>query len=398
MTFGTKPPLLEIRGLSVAYPSEEGEKMVVERVDLRLAKGEIHGLVGESGAGKSTVGNAVIGLVANPGRIVGGTIFFWGQPLALDEGNKGPVRRGRDIGVIFQDPLTSLNPLFTIESQISENVRFHKGLNPREARRRALELIDAVGIPDPEKRLGQYPHHLSGGMQQRVVIAMALSCDPKLIIADEPTTALDVSIRTQILDLVQRLCKERGVGVLLVTHDIGLISETVDNITVMYKGRVVENGITADILGRPQHPYTKSLMAAVPRIDVKLDRFPRFSWTGRTRPLPHLSARHRSHRKPHRLPKGRFSTFRTYRWITAPAIPFFSGAPPDFAPSIRCRLPSSGVRYSALSASPVRANRPWPASLPGCCRPPKGVYPLWALRGLNRVAKRFPVTTDGRCR
>jgi peptide/nickel transport system ATP-binding protein len=235
------------------------------------------------------VGNAVIGLVADPGRIVGGTIFFLGRQLALDRETKGPVRRGRDIGVIFQDPLTSLNPLFSIESQISENMRFHKGMGPNETRRRALELIDAVGIPDPVKRLRQYPHHLSGGMQQRVVIAMALSCGPKLIIADEPTTALDVSIRTQILDLVKKLCKERGVGVLLVSHDIGLISETVDNITVMYQGEVVETGATADILGRPEHAYTRSLMAAVPRIDVKLERFPHFSRREDSIPSPEKS-------------------------------------------------------------------------------------------------------------
>lgn len=280
MTSKGSPSLLKISGLSVTYPSEEGEKKVVDNVDLQLAEGEIHGLAGESGAGKSTVGNAVIGLVTPPGKITSGTISFLDKTISLgNDDNNGPVRRGRDIGVIFQDPLTSLNPLFTIESQIAENMRFHLGLGVKEARTRTIELIDAVGISDPEKRLVQYPHHLSGGMQQRVVIAMALSCNPKLIIADEPTTALDVSIRAQILNLIKKLCKERGVGVLLVTHDIGLISEVVDNVTIMYQGRVMEHGNIANVLGKPSHPYTKCLMSAVPRIDLKLDRFPRFTWT-----------------------------------------------------------------------------------------------------------------------
>jgi peptide/nickel transport system ATP-binding protein len=181
--------------------------------------------------------------------------------------------------MIFQDPLTSLNPLFTIESQLCETIRFHLRLSEAQARNRALELLASVGIPEPERRLKQYPHHFSGGMRQRVVIAMALSCDPKLIIADEPTTALDVSVQAQILDLISELCKQRDVGVLLVTHDIGVIAETADRMTVMYRGRVVETGSTSEVLGAPKHAYTQSLIAAVPRPDVKLARFPRIEYS-----------------------------------------------------------------------------------------------------------------------
>ena len=265
--------LLEISGLEVAFPTRRGTVTAVRDVALTVSPGEVVGLVGESGAGKSTIGNAVIDLLEHPGRVTAGSILFQGEELrGLDETQMRRVRGDR-IGMIFQDPQTSLNPLMTIGAQLAETIEKTAGLRGAKADARAIELLQAVGIDEAKARLGAYPHQFSGGMRQRVVIALALAGDPDLIIADEPTTALDVSIQAQILDLIKSLCRERQVGVIIVTHDIGVIANVADRVCVMYRGEVVETGPVAAILGDPEHEYTRSLIAAVPRADVKLDRF-----------------------------------------------------------------------------------------------------------------------------
>lgn len=266
--------LLEIRDLTVEFPMRRLTFVAVEDFDLELKPGEIHGLVGESGAGKSTVGNAIMGLLEPPGRIAKGDILLRGEAVHATDTNAMRALRGDRISMIFQDPLTSLNPLLTVQEQLVETIRFHLGMNEEQAIQRAVELLDQVGIPDPETRVTQYPHQFSGGMRQRVVIALALCSEPELIIADEPTTALDVSIQAQILDLIKRLCRERDLGVILITHDMGVIAETTDRVAVMYRGQVVERGATSEVLGNPKHDYTRALLSAVPRTDVKLDRFP----------------------------------------------------------------------------------------------------------------------------
>ncbi len=262
---------LRIEDLRIVYPREDEEPFVaVENASLVIAAGEIHAVVGESGAGKTTIANAIIGLLEKPGRIEHGRILVNGKLLGAKQG--GAVL-GRDVGVIFQDPMTSLNPLFTIESQLFETMRFHLGLSRRECRTQALSLLDAVGIPEPERRLRSYPHQLSGGQRQRVVIAAALSCNPKLLIADEPTTALDVSVQAQILKLIRKLADDRGLGVMLVTHNMGVVAEIADSVTVMHRGEAVEQGPVAQVLRSPKAPYTRQLLSAVPRIDRKLARF-----------------------------------------------------------------------------------------------------------------------------
>jgi peptide/nickel transport system ATP-binding protein len=265
---------LQIDGLRVEYPSPDRETLVaVDNVSLSIMPGEIHAVVGESGAGKTTVANALIGLLERPGLITAGEIHVGGVKLDPVTGKGKGLALGRDIGVIFQDPMTSLNPLFTIESQLAETMRHHLGLGRREARERTLILLRDVGIPEPERRLSAYPHELSGGQRQRVVIAAALSCNPRLLIADEPTTALDVSIQAQILKLIRNLTTERGLGVMLVTHNMGVVAETADHVTVMWHGKAVEQGRVADVLTNPQHAYTRSLLAAVPRFGTRLARF-----------------------------------------------------------------------------------------------------------------------------
>lgn len=265
--------LLEINRLSVEFPGRRSTFVAVKGANLVVEPGEIHGLVGESGAGKSTIGAAVMGLLDPPGRISNGTIQFKEDEISgLDAGAMQSLR-GAKISMIFQDPLTSLNPLFTVGQQLEETIELHLGMSSSEARKRALELIAAVGIPDPESRIDQYPHQFSGGMRQRIVIALALCSEPDVIIADEPTTALDVSIQAQILDLIREIAQDRKVGVILITHDMGVIADTTDKVTVMYQGEVVESGPTMQVLGTPQHSYTKSLIAAVPRPTVKLKRF-----------------------------------------------------------------------------------------------------------------------------
>ena len=266
--------LLDIKGLRVEFPSRRGHVVAIQDLSLELAPGEILGVVGESGAGKSTIGAAVSGLLEPPGEVTGGEMRLKGERIDnLNEHQKRAIR-GRRIGMIFQDPLTSLDPLQTIERQLIDTIDHHLQIGEKEARARAVTLLDQVGIPDPEVRIAQYPHQFSGGMRQRVVIALALCAEPELVIADEPTTALDVSVQAQILELLKSLCREKQVGMILITHDMGVIADTADRVCVMYRGRVVETGVTAQIIGAPRHDYTKSLISAVPRPDRRTRRFP----------------------------------------------------------------------------------------------------------------------------
>jgi len=266
--------LLEVKNLRIEYPSRHGVHAAVKSLSFSIERGEIVGVVGESGAGKSTVGNAVIDLLSPPGVIASGEVYLEGEKISGLTPEEMRKVRGSKIGFIFQDPMTSLNPLFTIERQITETILANLDVSKEEAFSRALTLMEQVGIPEPELRIKQYPHQFSGGMRQRVVIAIALSCEPDLIIADEPTTALDVSIQDQILTLIRDLCIKKNVGCMLVTHDMGVVSNVTDKIAVMYRGDLVEFGQTKEVLSEPSHEYTRSLISAVPRSDIKLDRFP----------------------------------------------------------------------------------------------------------------------------
>ena len=257
--------VLSVRALTVEIPTRRGIVRPVQTVSYDVLPGQIMGVVGESGAGKSMTGNAIMGLLDPPARITQGEVYLQGKRIDGLDGAEMRALRGKHIGMVFQDPLTSLNPLFTVGDQLIETMTEHLSVSDSAARARAIDLLDRVGIPDPSSRVDQYPHQFSGGMRQRVVIALALCSEPEMLIADEPTTALDVSIQAQILDLIKGLARERQVGVILVTHDMGVIAETTDAVTVMYQGRVVESGATEQVLGAPQHPYTQSLIAAVPR-------------------------------------------------------------------------------------------------------------------------------------
>jgi peptide/nickel transport system ATP-binding protein len=270
--------LLEIKNLRIEYPSRHGVHAAVTSLSFSIDRGEIVGVVGESGAGKSTVGNAVIDLLSPPGIIANGEVFLDGQKISGLSAEQMRKVRGNKIGFIFQDPMTSLNPLFTVERQLTETILANLDVTYKEAVQRSINLMQQVGIPDPELRIKQYPHQFSGGMRQRVVIAIALSGEPDLIIADEPTTALDVSIQDQILTLIRDLCIQKNVGCMLVTHDMGVVSNITDKVAVMYRGDLVEFGPTAKVLGDPDHDYTRSLISAVPRSDIKLDRFPLVSY------------------------------------------------------------------------------------------------------------------------
>jgi len=272
--------LLNITDLTVGFPTRRRLFTAVEKVTFDVQPGEIHGLVGESGAGKSTVGAAVMGLLDPPGRIASGKVVFKNQQVSGLDDEAMQALRGRKISMIFQDPLTSLNPLLTIRDQLTETIRANLDVSADDADARARDLLVRVGIDDPDTRLDQYPHQFSGGMRQRVVIALALCSEPDVIIADEPTTALDVAIQAQILDLIRDLVDERKVGVILITHDMGVIAGTTDRVTVMYRGKVVESGPTAQILSAPEHAYTQSLIAAVPRPHKKVHRFPRINYGG----------------------------------------------------------------------------------------------------------------------
>ncbi|MBD1570701.1 ABC transporter ATP-binding protein [Aliivibrio sp. S10_S31] len=270
--------LLEVKNLRIEYPSRHGVHAAVKSLSFSIERGEIVGVVGESGAGKSTVGNAVIDLLSPPGVIADGEVFLDGEKISGLTAEEMRKVRGSKIGFIFQDPMTSLNPLFTVEQQLTETIHANLSVSPEEAYARALSLMEQVGIPQPENRLKQFPHQFSGGMRQRVVIAIALAGEPDLIIADEPTTALDVSIQDQILNLIRDLCVKNNVGCMLVTHDMGVVSNVTDKVAVMYRGDLVEFGKTEKVLGDPDHSYTRSLISAVPRSDIKLDRFPLVSY------------------------------------------------------------------------------------------------------------------------
>ncbi|MCR4269135.1 ABC transporter ATP-binding protein [Nitratireductor sp. ZSWI3] len=259
-------PTLSVRNLRVEIPTRRGVLTAIDDLSFDIAPGEVLGMVGESGAGKSITGSAVIGLLEPPGRIAGGEIRLAGERID----NLAPDRmrriRGRRIGMIFQDPLTSLNPLYRIGDQLVETILTHQRVTTGEARRKARQLLEEVGIPAAETRLSSYPHQFSGGMRQRVVIALALAADPELVIADEPTTALDVSVQAQIIALLKRLCAERGAAVMLITHDMGVIAETADRVCVLYAGRLAEIGPVRNVVKHPQHPYTIGLMAAIPSL------------------------------------------------------------------------------------------------------------------------------------
>jgi peptide/nickel transport system ATP-binding protein len=265
-------PLLEVRHLRVEFPSRRGTLLALDDISFSIAPGEVLGVVGESGAGKSLTGSAIIGLLDPPGRIAGGEILLAGQRIDQLPYDQMRAIRGRRIGAIFQDPLTSLNPLYTIGRQLIETIRTHLPVSEDQARTRAIKLLQETGIPAAEQRIDQYPHQFSGGMRQRVVIALALAAEPQLIVADEPTTALDVSIQAQIISLIRRLCKEHGTAVMLVTHDMGVIAETCDRVAVMYAGRIVEVGPVADVIHRPSHPYTVGLMGSIPAMDEDRER------------------------------------------------------------------------------------------------------------------------------
>ena len=257
-------PVLELRDLTVEIPTRRGTVRPVDGVSWAIAPGEILGVVGESGAGKSMTGNAVIGLLDPPARIASGEVRLNGE--RIDDASPAEMRRirGKRIGMVFQDPLTSLNPLLPIGEQIAETVQTHLDVSQSQARRRAVAALEEVGIPSAAERIGSYPHEFSGGMRQRVVIALALCAEPDLVIADEPTTALDVSVQAQITALLRRLCRERGTAVMLVTHDMGVIAETADRVAVMYAGRLAELGPVREVLGNARHPYTEGLMGATP--------------------------------------------------------------------------------------------------------------------------------------
>ncbi len=266
------PPLLSVEGLRVEFPTRHGTLLALDDVSFRIGPGEVLGVVGESGAGKSLTGAAIIGLLEPPGRIAGGEIRLSGR--RLDDLPASAMRklRGREIGAIFQDPLTSLNPLYTVGRQLVETIREHLPLSGAQARERAIELLNATGIPAAETRIDHYPHQFSGGMRQRVVIALALAADPKLVVADEPTTALDVSIQAQIITLLKTLCREQGTAVMLITHDMGVIAETADRVAVMYAGRIAEIGPVAELIHRPKHPYTIGLMGSIPSVVDERER------------------------------------------------------------------------------------------------------------------------------
>jgi peptide/nickel transport system ATP-binding protein len=277
--------LLQVNNLVVEFPGRHGTLRALDNISFSIAPGEILGVVGESGAGKSLTGAAIIGLLEPPGRIASGEILLNGE--RIDNLPHAQMRhiRGRKIGAIFQDPLTSLNPLYSVGRQLTETILTHLPVSPSEARARAISLLQDTGIPAAAERIDHFPHQFSGGMRQRVVIALALAAEPQLIVADEPTTALDVSIQAQIISLLKTLCRERGVGVMLITHDMGVIAETCDRVAVLYAGRVAEIGPVHEVINHSSHPYTAGLMAAIPDMAVDRERLYQIDGT-----MPRLNA------------------------------------------------------------------------------------------------------------
>jgi len=277
--------LLEVNNLVVEFPTRRGLLRALDGVSLTIAPGEILGVVGESGAGKSLTGAAIIGLLDPPGRISSGEIHLAGERIDQYSADQMRGIRGRRIGAIFQDPLASLDPLYSIGHQLIETIRTHLPLTAGQARQRAIELLEETGIPAAAERINHYPHQFSGGMRQRVVIALALAAEPQLVIADEPTTALDVSIQAQVIGLLKRICHDRGAAVMLITHDMGVIAETCDRVAVMYAGRIVEIGPVQQVIHAPAHPYTVGLMASIPDIETDLERLAQIDGT-----MPRLDA------------------------------------------------------------------------------------------------------------
>jgi peptide/nickel transport system ATP-binding protein len=268
MAVATPVPALSVRNLRVEFPTRKGTLVAVDDISFDIAPGEVLGIVGESGAGKSMTGAAVIGLLEPPGRIAGGEVRLKGERIDNLPYDRMRRIRGKRIGMVFQDPLTSLNPLYSVGRQITETMRTHLPLSEAQARERAIALLAEVGIQGAGDRLDAFPHQFSGGMRQRVVLALALAAEPELIIADEPTTALDVSIQAQVIQLLKRLCRERGTAVMLITHDMGVIADTADRVAVMYAGRIAEIGPVRKVILEPFHPYTKGLMGSIPDILV----------------------------------------------------------------------------------------------------------------------------------
>jgi oligopeptide/dipeptide ABC transporter ATP-binding protein len=260
--------LLEVNNLQTHFKTRAGLVRAVDGVSFYIDRGELLAIVGESGCGKSMTALSIMRLVSPPGRIVGGSVEFEGENLLTATDSRMREIRGDDIAMIFQDPMTSLNPVYTVGEQIAEALRLHRGMNRQQAKKAAIRSMEEVSIPDPDRRADDYPHQLSGGMRQRVMIAMALACDPKLLIADEPTTALDVTIQAQILELLNELRKSRELGVLLITHDLGVVAEVADRVAVMYTGRIVEQSPVDELFARPRHPYTEGLLRSVPKLTV----------------------------------------------------------------------------------------------------------------------------------
>jgi peptide/nickel transport system ATP-binding protein len=278
-------PILEVRNLRVEFPTRRGVLVALEDVSFDIHPGEVLGVVGESGAGKSMTGAAIIGLLEPPGRIAGGEVRLAGRRIDNLPPKEMRTVRGREIGAIFQDPLTTLNPLYTVGRQLVETMTTHLPLNPAQARKKAIEWLELVGIPAAAQRIDSYPHEFSGGMRQRVVIALALCAEPKLIVADEPTTALDVSIQAQVIALLKTLAREKGTSMMLVTHDMGVIAETADRVAVMYAGRIAEIGAVRNVVKYPSHPYTIGLMGSIPPVTRRLERMQQIEGA-----MPRLSA------------------------------------------------------------------------------------------------------------
>ena len=298
--------LLEVNNLRTHFPTRAGLVRAVDGVSFYLDRGELLGLVGESGCGKSMTALSVMRLIAPPGKIVGGEILFDGKDLLKLSDSEMRQMRGDDIAMIFQDPMTSLNPVYTVGEQIAEALRLHRKLSHKQAKQAAIEAMREVAIPDPGRRAGDYPHQLSGGMRQRVMIAMALACNPKLLIADEPTTALDVTIQAQILELLDDLRKQRELAVLLITHDLGIVAEVADRVAVMYTGKIVEESPVDELFARPKHPYTEGLLRSVPKLTsehvIKQERLETIEGTV-PRPTDLPSGCHFAPRCSHRMPR-----------------------------------------------------------------------------------------------
>ena len=399
-------PLLEVRDLIVEFPTRRGVLRALDRVSFSIAPGEILGVVGESGAGKSLTGAAIVGLLTPPGRIGGGSrCMLDGERIDTSASRSGLRRiRGRRIGTIFQDPLTTLNPLLRIGRQLTETMRTHLDLNEAAARRRAIEWLERVGIPDPPRRVDAWPHEFSGGQRQRVVIALALCAEPELVIADEPTTALDVSVQAQIITLLKTLTREHGTSVMLVTHDMGVIAETADRVAVMYAGRIAEIGPVASVIQHPAHPYTDGLMGSIPTMEHRAERLRQIDGSmPRLDAIPSGCAFHpRCAAGVRALPERTAGVARRRRdpggvLAACAGEPRAMADPPilearnvthEFdvslpslqrllsartsgvicARSTMCRLPSSPARRCRWLANPAAANRPSPGCASGCTR------------------------------